>query len=166
MHCPVRTSHNLAERSSDPEKQEDIHVFPTSSDYDGFRLAGSNWDWFKRPMVNENNWKCDKSTQHSKQQHTCAEEAILIVEGVHSSAMANERGGLEGLLVLKLHHTQFSLQVDPLPVWCILNGLIDPPAQLPTHSLPHLCARVYHLQREGSLLGCFNAHMGLTTTVM
>lgn len=94
--------------------------------------------------------------KQAKPQRTCAEEAVLVVEGIHTSTVANERGCLKGLLILQLHHAQFSLQVDPLPVCCILNRLINPPAQLPTHTLPHFCTRAYHLQRDGHLLEPLN----------
>ena len=78
--------------------------------------------------------------------HTCAQQAVLVVEGVDPGTVAYERGRLEGLLVTQLCHTQLGLQVDTLPVRRLLNGLINLPAQLPTHTLPYLRAGVDHLK--------------------
>lgn len=83
--------------------------------------------------------------QHWERERTCAQEAVLVVEGVDSGTVANQRRGLEGLLVIQLHHAEFSLQVNSFPVRRVLNGLVDPPSQLPTHPLPHLRTRADHL---------------------
>lgn len=54
--------------------------------------------------------------QHWESERTCAQEAVLVVEGVDSGTVANQRRGLERLLVFQLHHTEFSLQVNSFPV--------------------------------------------------
>jgi len=83
--------------------------------------------------------------------HTCAQEAIFVVEGVDTGTVANQGGRLEGFLLVQLRHAQLGLQVDSLPVRCLLDRLVDLPAQLPAHSLPHLRAGVDHLHGNNSL---------------
>lgn len=79
-------------------------------------------------------------------QPTCAKKTVLVVEGVDTSTVPDERRSLKCLLVLQLHHAQLGLEVDTLPVGRILDGVIDAPAQVPTHALPHLRARADHLK--------------------
>lgn len=54
--------------------------------------------------------------QHRESERTRAQEAVLVVEGVDSGTVADQRRGLERLLVFQLHHPEFSLQVNSFPV--------------------------------------------------
>ena len=90
-----------------------------------------------------------RDPEHSPGQacpHTCAQQTVFVVEGVNPSAVAYERGSLEGLLVTQLCHPQLGLQVDTLPVCRLLNRLVNLPAQFPTDTLPYLRAGVDHLK--------------------
>lgn len=90
----------------------------------------------------------ERSAGAVEEVHTCAQKAVFVVEGVDSGTVANQGRGLESLLIFQLHHAKLSLQVNALPVRRVLNGLINPPSQLPTHTLPHLSTGADHL--EGS----------------
>lgn len=50
----------------------------------------------------------EELTQSEPMKSTCAEQAVLVVQGIDSSTVANQGRRLKGLLVLQLHHTQFS----------------------------------------------------------